>query len=112
MNDRPVRLTVSDDMQRSRITVLVRLLLVIPHFLWVLVFSIPAFFATIANWFVTLARGRSPLAIHVFLASYIRYLTHVYAYLSLAANPYPRFLGQKSYPVDVEIDAPARQRRL
>ena len=31
----PVRLVVSDDLQRNRLTVFFRLILAIPHFIWV-----------------------------------------------------------------------------
>jgi hypothetical protein len=44
--------------------------------------------------------------------AYLRYSTHLSAYLTLAANPYPAFTGRSSYPVDVQIDPPARQSRL
>ena len=108
----PVRLVVTDDLQRSRLTVLFRLLLAIPHLIWVLLWTIAALAAVIVNWFATLIAGRSPGALHSFLASYLRYTTHVGAYLGLAANPYPGFTGGDAYPIDLEIDGPAPQRRL
>lgn len=108
----PVRLVVADDLQRSRLTVAFRILLAIPHFFWLAIWSIGAFFAGIANWFMTLLRGESPRKLHDFLAGFIRYGTHVYAYLYLAANPFPGFLGHPgSYPVDAEIDPPVPQNR-
>jgi hypothetical protein len=108
----PIRLVVQDDLRRSRLTVFFRLLLAIPHLWWLSIWTFGAFFAVIGNWFATLVRGRSPLALHNFLAGYVRYTTHVNAYLFLAANPYPGFVGQPgSYPIDVEIDEPRRQSR-
>jgi hypothetical protein len=111
VTDHPVRLTVEDDLQRSRVTVLFRLILAIPHFLWWWGWSIASFVAAIANWVVTLVRGRPPAGLHTFLASYVRYTTHLYAYLYLAANPWPMFTGRPGYPVDLEVDGPAPQRR-
>lgn len=112
MEPHPIRLVVHDDLRRSRLTVFFRLLLAIPHFWWLSVWTFGAFFAVIANWFATLVRGRSPASLHDFLAGYIRYTTHVNAYVFLAANPYPGFLGHPgSYPIDVEIDEPRRQNR-
>jgi len=109
----PVRLIVEDDLRRSRLTVFFRLLLAIPHFVWFILWSIGAVLVAIVNWFATLILGRSPGWAHGFLAAYVRYATHLYAYLYLAANPYPGFTGEPgSYPVDVEIDDPAPQRRL
>lgn len=110
----PVRLVVTDDLRRSRLTTFFRILLAIPHLLWVLLYSIAAFFAALANWFATLATGRSPTGLHSFLAGYVRYVTYLSAYLHLTANPYPPFnaLRDDHYPVDLEIDPPARQHRL
>jgi hypothetical protein len=108
MERHPIRVIVDDDLERSRLTVFFRLLLFIPHLIWLLLWSIGALVAVLLNWFATLALGRSPDSLHGFLAAYVRYATHVYAYLTLAANPFPGFTGEAgSYPVDVEIDPPA-----
>lgn len=108
----PVRLVVGDDLQRSRLTVLFRLLLAIPHLIWVLLWTIAVVAAVIVNWFATLIAGRSPRALHRFLAAYLQYWTHLAAYLGLAANPFPGFSGGGVYPIHLEIDGPAPQRRL
>jgi hypothetical protein len=77
--------------------------------LWSIVVVVVAF----VNWLVTLIRGRSPAAIHNFFSAYQRYVTHVYAFVSLVANPFPGFAGAAgSYPVDLEIAGPEPQRRL
>jgi hypothetical protein len=107
----PIRVVVTDDLARSRLTVFFRLLLAIPHIIWFILWTIAAIVAAIANWIATLVRGISPLGLHRFLAAYVRYATHFYAYLYLAANRYPAFDGSPGYPVDVEIDQPACQNR-
>ncbi len=108
----PIRLTVSDDLRRSRLTTFFRLLLAIPHLVWLLLWGIVAIFAALANGVVTVIRGTSPLGLHNFLAAYVRYQVHVLAYLLLVANPFPGFAGKAgSYPLDVEIDPPERQNR-
>ena len=53
-----------------------------------------------------------PDGLHGFIASYLRYLTHVYAYFMIAADPFPAFNGAPGYPIDVEIAAPVQQSRL
>ena len=111
MDDLPVRLTVADDLHRSRLTVFFRLLLAIPHFFWVILWSIAALFVAIAAWFVALFTARVPDGLHRFLASYVRYTTHLGAYLTLVANPYPGFTGEPGYPVDVELPEPRPQPR-
>ena len=50
-----------------------------------------------------------PRGLHDFLAAYVRYATHLSAYLALAANPFP--MGETGYPVDVEIPGPQPQAR-
>lgn len=109
---KPVRLRVEDDLRRSRLTVFFRLLLTIPHFVWLALWGIAVFVALIVGWFATLITGRLPEALHRFVAAYVRYATHVYAFLALVANPFPGFAGSAgSYPVDVEIAPPERQNR-
>jgi hypothetical protein len=111
-SEHPVRLVVEDDLVRNRLTVFFRLLLAIPHFLWAAVWTIGAFFAAIANWFVALFTGAPAASLHRFFVRYIRYLSHLNAYLWLAANPYPGFAGEAgSYPVDVQLPEPQAQDR-
>ena len=107
----PIRMVVTDDLERRRLTVFFRWLLAIPLVVWLAIWSIGAFFAAIVNWFITLIKGRSPLSLHDFFASYVRFTTHLHAYLFLAANPYPGFTGKPGYPIDVEIDPPGPQNR-
>jgi hypothetical protein len=108
---RPVRLVVRDDLDRSRLTVLFRLLLAIPLLLWVVLRGIAAFVVGFVNWLAVLVQREVPDSLHDFVASYIRYSTQVGAYVFLAANPYPWFRVQQDYPVDVEIDPPVQQGR-
>ncbi|MEO8291223.1 MAG: DUF4389 domain-containing protein [Gaiellaceae bacterium] len=110
-NSHPIRVVVTDDLQRWRLTVFFRFILAIPLLLWLLIWSIGAFFAAIANWVATLIKGKPPRGLYEFFASYVRFATHVYAYLLLAADPYPGFTGQPGYPVDVEIAPRAPQSR-
>jgi hypothetical protein len=108
----PIRLVVDDDLKRWRVSVFFRLLFAIPHFFWLGIWAIGAFFAAIGSWFATLVKGTPPLTLHNFLAGFVRYATHVYAYITLAANPFPGFLGHAgTYPIDVEIEPPGRQNR-
>ena len=104
-------MVVTDDLERRRVTVFFRWLLAIPLVIWLAIWSIGAFFAAIVNWFVTLFKGRSPLSLHDFFASYVRFTTHLHAYLFLAANPYPSFTGKPGYPIDLEIGPPEPQSR-
>ena len=108
----PVRLVVRDDYERNRVTVFFRLLLAIPHLIWVTLWSIVAAIAVILNWFATLAAGTPPRGLHRFLCAYARYTVHLNSYLYLVGNPYPGFVGEEgTYPVEVVLPEPAPQAR-
>jgi Domain of unknown function (DUF4389) len=109
--ERPVRLTLADDLERSRGTVFFRIVFALPFLIWLVVWSIGALFVAFVNWVATLFEGKSPAPLHDFLARFVRYTTQVYAYVNLAAEPLPAFDGKPGYPVDVAIDPPARQNR-
>jgi hypothetical protein len=107
----PIRLVVTDDLQRNRLTVFFRLILAIPHVIWLFLWGIVATLAAIANWFATLVKGESPEGLHNFLATYLRYMTQVYAYILLIADPFPGFGGKPGYPVEIEVDPAQPQNR-
>src|SRR5436309_16064853 len=113
-NTHPIRLRITDDLQRTRLTVFFRLFLAIPHLVWEALLAIVAILAVLGNWIATLISGRSPDGLHSLLAAYLRYATHVSAYMFLLADPYPGFFLlnlKQDYPVDVEIDPPVQQNR-
>ena len=112
MSRYPVRLVVSDDLERRRLTVALRLLLAIPLAIWLVLWSILALLLSVVNWFATLLLGRCPARLHRYLRAYVKFVTHYLAYVRLAANPYPSFDGRDGYPIDVWIGPPERQSRL
>lgn len=101
------------DLRRSRVTVFFRLPLAIPHLVWLYLWTIVIEIVVILNWFATLIMGRPPRPFHRFIAAYLRYQLHVYAFLTLAANPFPGFTGAPGrYPLDLVLpDEPQRQNR-
>jgi hypothetical protein len=106
-----VQLVVTDDLRRNRLTVFFRSLLAIPHLIVLMLWSIVAEIAIIIAWFAALITGRVPAGLHNFIASWLRYATHVYAYLFLLADPFPPFSGSQEYPVDLQIAPAAPQAR-
>jgi hypothetical protein len=107
----PIRLTVDDDLARNRLLVFFRLIFSVPYLIWLAIWSVGAFFAVIGNWVATLFRGEPPASLHDFLARFVRYTTHVYAYLYLASEQAPSFSGRPGNSIDLEIDPPRRQNR-
>jgi hypothetical protein len=112
IRDDPVQLEADDDLRRSRLTVFFRLLLALPHLIWLTLWGIAALLAAIVNWVATLFAGVSPQSLHRFLAAYVRYQLHVVAYLYLIGNPFPGFTGAGgSYPIELRVADRARQNR-
>jgi len=111
LKSHPIGLIVTDDLRRSRLTVFFRLLLALPHLVAIYFYSIIAEIVAVIGWIVTVFAGRLPDGMHNFLATYVRYTSHVYAYLLLLADPWPPFANDY-YPIDVRIDPPRPQSRL
>jgi hypothetical protein len=108
----PIRLVVADDLRRSRVTVFFRLLLAIPHFVVLTLWSFVMTVLAVVNWFAALFGGRLPDRLHELTERFVRYLTHVYAYVHLVADPFPPFAGRAgTYPIDLEVEPPLLQSR-
>jgi hypothetical protein len=108
--DRPL-IVVEDDLRRGRLVSLLRLPLAVPHVLWLGAWTALALPALLVGWLGALGSGRLPVALHRFLAAYARAATHLGAFATGAANPFPGFLGVLPYPVDVVLPGPSPQRR-
>ncbi len=110
--DHPVRMRNTDKLRRNRWTVAFRFILAMPHFIWLLLWTLVVVVSAIITWLATLILGRSPRGLHNFHAAYVRYTAHVWAFNYLGAGPFPGFAGApKMYPVDIEIDEPERHNR-
>lgn len=108
----PIHLVITDDLSRNRLTVFFRLILAIPHLIFVAIWAIAAWLAVIVAWVIGIFAGRVPDALHDFMAGFVRYSTHVSAYYYLVADPFPAFGAAAGYPIDVEIAPAAKQSRL
>ena len=97
--------------QRRR-TVLVRIILAIPHLVVLYALSVAAEVVLIICWFAALFLGRLPEGLGDFLAGYLRWVTRLQAYLLLLTDQYPPFaLGEVDYPVQILL-RPGRLNRL
>jgi len=130
MEPHPVRVVVTDDLRRSRLTVLFRIFLVLPQLVWILIWGIVVYGSYRYTHFrggattttatggtitlaalVTLFSGWLWPELHAFHTRFLRWSTHLGAYLFLIANPWPRLDARDEYPVEVHVDPPARQNR-
>jgi uncharacterized protein DUF4389 len=98
--------------RQRRVTVLFRLLLVIPHYIVLCALGIAAMIVVIIGWFAALFTGRLPAGLADFLVGWLRWWTRVAAYVGLLTDQYPPFaLADADYPVRVSA-APGRLNRL
>lgn len=97
--------------RQNRWTVGFRLILAIPHLVWIFLVSVAAFFVLVVGWFAALFTARLPTGIARFLFRVLRYHVRLLAYLYLMRDDYPPFaLGDERYPVVVEA-SPGRLNR-
>ncbi|MDA3625372.1 DUF4389 domain-containing protein [Saccharopolyspora sp. WRP15-2] len=97
-------LDVTPPERQRRWTVLLRILLLIPHFIVLWFVSIAAGVVAIIGWFAALFLGRLPDWISGFLTLFVGYQARVAASQLLLVDRYPPFLvEQADYPVRIEV---------
>ena len=88
----PVSLSLEEpDLPRNRLTVLLRLFLVLPHLVVLWVLGAAWAVSTLIAWFAILFTGRMPRALERFGVGMLRWSTRVEAYLLLLHDEYPPF---------------------
>jgi len=97
---------------QGRLTVLVRIILAIPHIVVLWVLGIAADVVALICWFAALVTGRLPSGLAEFQVGYLRWQTRFYAYLFLLTDVYPPFeLADADYPVRLQAE-PGQLNRL
>ena len=90
--DDPLRVDIRPELEdRNRLTVGLRVFLIIPIALFVAVVGFGAFFVAVAGFFAVLFTGRWPEGMHRFLTGTIRVNARVGAYGYLVVDEYPPF---------------------
>ena len=88
---------------QRRLTVLVRIILAIPHAIVLYVLGIASDVVALICWFAALFTGRLPDGLAGFQVGYVRWLTRFYAYVLLLTDVYPPFeLADAQYPVRLQ----------
>ncbi|WP_063838305.1 DUF4389 domain-containing protein [Saccharothrix sp. ST-888] len=100
-------LDIPEPDRQRRLTVLLRLLLLIPQFIVVFLLGIVALVMVVIGWFAALVLGRLPDPVCEFLAGYLGYSTRVNASTMLLVDRYPPFTldAPPDYPVQLELRA-------
>jgi Domain of unknown function (DUF4389) len=106
----PVRLVVRDDLRRTRITVLLRLPLALPHLALGCTWLALTLAALPFQWLHLLVRARPARALEGAAARGVRYGVAVAAYVLLLADPRPP-LRQRPYPIELVLSETAQSQR-
>lgn len=77
--------------ERDRVTVLVRLILVLPHLFVLALLQLLWAFSTAVSWFVILFTGRYPETLYGFALGVLAWVARVEAYVLLLRDEYPPF---------------------
>src|SRR5580693_3372952 len=108
----PVLVAFAGPAPQSRLTVLIRALMVIPHIVVLWALAIAAYVVVIIGWFGALFTGRLPGFAADFLAGFVRWQARVFGYAILLTDVYPPFtLEDADYPIRVAV-RPGRLNRL
>jgi hypothetical protein len=112
MADGRVRVEVGEPLRRRRLTVLFRILLVIPQYVVLSIWTMLAAPAVAIAWLALLIEGRLPSFLHRFLGSFLRYQGQVAAWFDLLSTGYPDPLHTGQHPFRIELPDRLRQPRL
>jgi Domain of unknown function (DUF4389) len=108
----PVLVGFAGPARQPRLTVLVRIFMVLPHLVVLAFMGIAAEVVAIIGWFGALFTGRLPGFAADFLTGYLRWHTRVTGYAILLTDVYPPFsLEDADYPIRVDV-APGPLNRL
>ena len=104
----PVKYDQTPALDRSRLTVFFRLIMVIPHAIWCMFYGFAAFVVTFIAWFAIVFTGRYPTGMYDFVAGFVRFYTRFQGYLYLITDEFPPFDGGEhpEYPVRAQIAPP------
>lgn len=97
--------------ERNRLTSFFRIFTVLPHLIYLMLYSIPVIFAVIGAWFALLFTAKYPVGLYGFVERYIRYSSRVNSYLYLASDAFPPFNGKLEDPYEaVLLVGPPKER--
>ena len=108
----PIQVDVDYVERRSRLTTFFRLILAIPHIIFVYLYGLIAFIVAVIAWFAIVITGRYPQGMWNLVASYLRYAARTYGYILLVTDPFPPFSGDGDYLLNTTLERPERQARL
>lgn len=103
----PIRYDVEYKEKLSRLSTLLRAILVIPQAIVLGILGLIAYVLLIISWFAIVFTGNYPRGCFNFITMVFRWSANVNAYMYLFRDEYPPFSGDPGkYPVSLEIDYP------
>jgi hypothetical protein len=101
----PVTYEQSPPVDRNRLTVFFRGLMIIPLYIVAMFYGLAALLAVAVAWFALLFTGKWPEGLYDFVAGWSRFSTRLMAYYVLVTDEYPPFDGGEhpEYPVRLQI---------
>ncbi len=109
----PALFFVERPAKSSRLLLLFRSLLIVPHMFWSMFYGMAAGFVQLLSFWAILFTARHPRALWDFLARYLRYRSCVIGYMLILCDRYPPFNGKEGdgYPVRTFVSYPERLSR-
>ena len=103
----PVAYAQQPAIERNRLTVFFRLLMVIPHMIVAFFYLLAAGIVVFIAWFAIVFTGRYPEGMYNFVAGALRFNTRLNSYFYLVTDEFPPFDGAEhpDYPVQLHIPA-------
>jgi hypothetical protein len=89
--DYPAVLYCARPVERNRLSVALRVILAIPHYIALYLVGIAAFAVLVAAWFAVVITGRWPEGMRAFAVGFVRWQMRFTAYVLLVCDAYPPF---------------------
>jgi hypothetical protein len=110
--DGRVRVEAGEPLRRWRLTVLLRAVLVVPHYVVLSIWVLLVVPAVVVAWLALLVEGRLPSFLQRFLGAFLRYQGQVTAWFDLLSTRYPDPLHTEEHPFRIELPDRPRQPRV
>ena len=109
----PMLVLLARPERSSRLLLLFRPVLVLPHLFWSLLFAILAGLIQFLSFWSIVLTARHPVGLWRLLERYFRYGMQLQAWAMFLADRYPPFMGDPDhdYPVALRVEYPARMSR-
>jgi hypothetical protein len=99
----PIDMELDPPERQNRLTVIFRLILVIPAYIFMTVLNVVLYVIGLLGWFASLVLGRMPQGMRDLGAYCLRFQTQTYAYLLLLTPRYPSLAGSRAPQLQEEL---------